>query len=108
MSEMATLLGLPRTFEFEGVTYPLPGVRDFETEALYELWLESEARAAIERHRRTMRPAEYDQHLTGWRRDCAAHVYAIEAPEGVLSLASPPGQKRLAFLMLVRLDKDGK
>lgn len=105
MSETAQLLGLPREVAFGGRSYPLAPCT-FEIEGLFELWLERQARDAIERHRPHMIPAEYACQLDGWRRDCAAHAFAFGGPLAVQALCSAPGLKYMAYLRLRKLTQD--
>lgn len=105
MSEIARTLGLPRPFRFEGRDHPV-AERDFYVEGLFELWLEQQAADAVERHKERMHPAVYADHLAGWRRDCASHVYAFGGPEAVKAMYSMPGAKHLAFLQMRQASKD--
>ena len=99
MSEMATALGLPVEFEFEGEKYEISG-RDFEIEAYYVRWLQSHELKILRMHSSEMTPAEYEMHLTNWRRDCTTGVYDLGSLDGWRSLLSLPGRKQMALLQL--------
>jgi hypothetical protein len=101
MSEMATVLGMPQVVHFENMDYKVHP-RTFEIEALFELWLEKQALRAIERHAVHMGPVWREEQMTAWRRDCASRVYSFGAPETVSAPFNPPGEKYLAYLMLVK------
>lgn len=73
---------------------------DFEIEGLFERWCEQQARLAIARHKADMDPGEYQNQMDGWRRDCAAHLYAWQGPMWFQSMTSEQGAQYLAYLRL--------
>jgi hypothetical protein len=103
MSDQAATLGIPDTFVFDGITFKVSEIT-FEIEGMFSRWVASEARAAIERHKSDMAPAEYEIQLTGWRNDGAAHVYDYEGYTCARARFSPSGRRYLAYLCLARLN----
>lgn len=99
MSELASALGLPRTFVFEGQELIVPA-EDVETAALFEVWCEEEALRLIERHASKMSQSAYQSQLDGWRRDGVMGVYAFNGPFAGVARAGEAGGKEYAFLLL--------
>jgi hypothetical protein len=102
VAETAKALATPVPFEFEGITYQV-AQRNLKMEGAFEVWLEERARLAVARHQRHMSAAEYEAHLAGWRRECAAGTYSFGQALAIQAWLSEPGSKYMAFLQLAFL-----
>jgi len=99
VGEQASLLGLPREFAFNGKTVKV-APRDFEVEGAFSVWAEEQGLKAVQRHQRSLSPAEYDLLLAGWRRDCQTSVFDWGEPYCWQLAVSEAGQRRLAALQI--------
>lgn len=108
MGNQANILGIPSSIEFQGVTYNLSKEIKFEVECQYSLYLESNAREAIQRHMGKMKLPEYREHISQWQKDCAAEVYDFGSPVFHESLKVKRNQKHLAFLVLKYFNPDAR
>lgn len=106
MSEVAAVLGLPASFEFEGRQWRV-APRDFEIEGLFARWLEERALLAIQRHARALGPAAVAAQMDGWRGDCAAGLYDWGMPAAFNAAMCHAGQKELCYLQLAKAQLRG-
>jgi hypothetical protein len=81
--------------------------RTFAVEAAFQKEHETRAYRAIQRHKKTLDPDDYQAQLTGWRQDLSAEVYTWGEPLSWRFLWSLPGLKYLAYLQLKEGEKHG-
>lgn len=101
MSEMANVLGVSPSFEFEGRTYKV-GPRDFEVEAMMAAELEARSLRAVQRYAGRMGPDEQKAQFDGWRRDVAAGVWDYGSPDFIAFYLSPNGARKAAYCQLLK------
>lgn len=101
MSEIASTLGLPVSFPFEGRDLKV-SARDLTTEGLFSRWLEGQALRAIQRHEADLGPAVFAAQMDSWQRACAAGVYDWGMQPSLFAMCGPSGQKEMAYLQLLK------
>lgn len=102
----AEVLGLPAggaAFDFGGRSYPLPAEVNYQDEAHFSVWLRGRAARAVEEQRRHLGEQWAQEHMRGWREDCAAGRYDFGQPASVSAiLLSDAGMQELCWLLLDR------
>jgi hypothetical protein len=99
MADTARAVGIGPEIEHKGTVYhfkPLTPVMIGQ----YEVWLERRACEAIMRQERWMPPAIYAEQMAGWRRDCAADIYAYGGDYFGKSSISLPGLRYATYLSI--------
>jgi hypothetical protein len=101
MSETARALGMPGHIEWRGERLVVSRVT-FEVEALFEVWLENNLTAALERSRETSRPDLYRDRLREGNAQLAAREFCWDSDAARRATFTPAGFRELSYLCLAR------
>lgn len=99
MSETARALGLPGEIEWKGRTLQISRVY-FKIEALFELWLERNLDAALERARKTLSADAYRDRVNAANVQAATRAFAWDSEATTQAAWGQAGFKELAYLCI--------
>ncbi len=92
----------PRSWDWDGVAYALPGEVNYDAEDAFADWLRRDVARQLDRDRKQLSPERVQLLERGYREDVAAHAFDFGEPASVRCLTTHEGLVRLGMVLMAQ------